>query len=115
MKQGNYLGTTIGGRWWRRDRAKGYFARGNGHLTLDAHGLRFKRLLLEDEVVIPWGAMRGASLVTAHAGQWILGRPVLKIDWRRDGRALASGFYLGRDRAAMRRFADDLNRRIGQA
>lgn len=115
MKQGTYLGTIIGGLWWRRDRAKGYFARGNGHLTLDVHGLRFKRLLVEDEVIIPWAAMRGASLVTSHAGRWLFGRPILKIDLRRGGQALASGFYLGPDRAALQRFAGDLNRKIEQA
>lgn len=112
MKAGNYVGTTLGDSWWRRYRAKGYFARGNGMLSLDGDGLRFDRKLIEAPVTIPWAAMTRASLVRSHAGRWILGRPILRIDWRRDGLALASGFYLGPDRGALALFADDLNRRI---
>lgn len=113
-KRGTYLGTTIGGAWWRRYTARGFSARGNGRLFLDARGLRFRRKLFAAEVAIPWQAMTGAGVVTPHAGQWLIGRPILRIDWTGDGRDLSSGFYLTSDRAAVERLAADIVAKIGE-
>ena len=44
MKKGNYFGTEIDGKWWKRYRAKGFFARGNGEFTMDEEGIRFLRI-----------------------------------------------------------------------
>lgn len=111
-KRGNYVGTVIGDRWWRRYMANGFFARGNGSFELDAEGISFLRTLTRTPIRIPWGRTTGARLVTWHAGRWLLGRPILRVDWREGDLALASGFYLSADRAEMARFAADLNARI---
>ena len=46
-RPGHYLGTEIGESWWRRYRADGFFARGNGELWLDESGLWFSRYLTQ--------------------------------------------------------------------
>ena len=112
-RRGSYLGTTVGDASRRRYAAHGYLARGDGRLTLDARGLRFRRGLFAADVTIPWAAMTGAGVVTSHAGQWLPGRPILRIDWTRGGLALSSGFALGRDRAGVERLAADIVAKLG--
>mgnify|MGYP001567496802 CR=1 FL=1 len=38
MKKGNYLGTEIDEKWWKRYRSPGFFARGSGEFWM---GVRF--------------------------------------------------------------------------
>ena len=117
MKKGNYLGTEIDGSWWKRYRAAGFFARGSGEFWMDETGIGFRRLLTEAPLTIPWGDITGARLGTWHAGQWVLGRPILKVDFRRGGRPLCAGFCLSRgrhrdDRQRMEQLVADLNRKL---
>ena len=53
-KKGNYLGTEVDGRWWRRYRAPTFFARGNGELWLDEDGLHFLRRMTKTPLSISW-------------------------------------------------------------
>jgi hypothetical protein len=117
MKKGNYLGTEIDGVWCKRYRAAGFFARGSGEFWMDETGISFRRLLTEAPLTIPWGAITGSSLGSWHAGQWILGRPILKIEFQRDDRRLCAGFCLSRtkDRAEWQRMEQlvaDLERKL---
>ena len=45
MKRGHYFGTEIGGKWWRRYREPGFFARGSGEFDVNAAGFQFRRKL----------------------------------------------------------------------
>ena len=112
MKKGNYFGTEIDGKWWKRYRAPAFFARGNGEFWMDEKGIHFQKLLTKTPLTIRWSEASGASLGKSHAGRWALGRPILKIAFRREGENLSAGFYLSSDWSEMEAFASDLDRRI---
>jgi hypothetical protein len=112
MKKGNYFGTEIDGKWWKRYRAPGFFARGNGEFSLDEAGIHFLRKLTKQPLTIEWREARSATVGKAHAGRWAMGRPVLKIAFTRDGSDLEAGFLLAHGWAEMEQFAADLNAKI---
>lgn len=114
MKKGNYFGTEIDGKWWKRYRAPGFFARGNGEFTMDETGIHFLRLLTKQPLTITWGEAHSATLGKGHAGRWAGGRPVLKIGFTRDGSQLVAGFHLSRDWAEMEQLADNLNAKLSR-
>lgn len=90
--KGQYLGTEIDGRWWKRYRHDGFFVRGNGHYWLEPDALVFHRLLIKEPLRIPYSAITGARIATWHAGKWLTGSPIAKIDWlATDGSRLTSG------------------------
>ncbi|RLB56368.1 MAG: hypothetical protein DRI34_09245 [Deltaproteobacteria bacterium] len=111
-KKGNYIGTEIDRKWWKRYRGESMLARGNGEFWMDEKGIRFHRLLTRIPLLIGWEEMKLASLGKWHAGRWVLGRPVLKIDFERKGQKLCAGFYLSEDWQQMAQLASDLNKRI---
>ena len=115
MKKGNYVGTEVGGSWWKRYRGTGFFARGNGEFWLDEDGLHLLRKLTKAPLSITWVERSGATLGTWHAGRWIRERPILKVRFARDGLDLSAGFYLVQGWPPMEQPAADLNRRIGSA
>ena len=95
--RGNYSGTTIDRRWWRRYRGKTFFARGSGGLWLEEEeGLFFRRYLTKRPLFIPFSAMTGIRSAKWHGGRWGAGRDFLVIDWRAEGLSLSSGFLLSR-------------------
>jgi hypothetical protein len=110
MKKGNYFGTEIDGKWWKRYRATTFFARGNGGFSMDADGIHFLRTLTTQPLSIRWAEATDVNLGKSHAGRWAMGRPVLKIGFERDGQSLTAGFYLSSDWEEMQRFAADLRR-----
>ena len=107
-KKGNYFGTEIGGRWWKRYRAPAFFARGNGELWFDEEGLHFLKTLTKSPLTITWAEGTAAELGKWHAGRWALGRPVLKVAFRRNDLELVAGFYLSSDWPEMEQLAADL-------
>jgi hypothetical protein len=111
-KRGNYFGTEVDHRWYRRFRKDGMFARGSGVFWLGEPGLFFLRTLTSGPIHIPWTEMTGARLGTWHAGKWAAGRPILKIEFRRHDLDLSAGFLLSTDWDRMRALADDLHHRI---
>lgn len=111
-KKGNYFGTEIDHSWYKRFRKDGFFARGNGEFWLEDDGLYFLRKLTKTPLHIPWSEMTGASLGKWHAGRWGGRQPILKVDFRRHGLDLSAGFLLGREWPPMKRFAEDLEKRI---
>lgn len=96
---GSYLGTEMDGKWWKRYRRDGFFARGNGLYWYDAHGFHFRRYLTKRTLTVPFGRVTALETGTRHAGRWCSGMSILKILWENDGRLLSSGFLLSRDRA----------------
>jgi hypothetical protein len=112
MSRGSYLGTEVAGRWWRRYWARGFFARGSGELWFDDEGLHFRRLLSRSPLDIAWHEISAIRLGRWHAGCWAAGRPVLKVDFRRDDSQLSAGFVLSRGWQQMEELADELRGRI---
>ena len=97
-RPGSYLGTEIEGKWWKRYRKDGFFARGNGEWWVEGGALYFLRSLTRDPLVIPFDRVTEVKIGTWHAGRWILGRPIFKVLWSLDGLNLSSGFCLAEDR-----------------
>ncbi len=94
---GCYLGTEIGGIWWKRYLKDGMMARGNGEYWYDDSGFFFLRYLTSNPLFIPFKEMVRLEVGKWHAGRWCAGRPILKIVWQKDGQRLSSGFLIHRD------------------
>jgi hypothetical protein len=108
---GSYLGTEMSGRWWKRYRAPGFFVRGRGRFWFEGGELRFHRDLTKELTRIPLDRVRDVSIGTWHAGKWFAGRPIVKLEWERDGERLSSGFGFG-DRVVADALVAELHRRL---
>lgn len=115
MKQGSYFGTEIAGKWWKRYREQGFFARGNGDFDLDATGISFHKKLTKEPLVVSWDEISSADLGKWHAGRWAMGRPILRVEFVRDHQKLCAGFHISRDWAAMETLASEITQRAAQA
>ena len=115
MKRGNYFGTEVDGKWWKRYRKQGFFARGNGEFDLDATGIQFHKKLTQKPMVITWSEIESASLGKWHAGRWAMGHPILRVEFVRDGESLVAGFQLSRDWSEMEQLSADIEKRAAQA
>ena len=111
MKKGNYFGTEIDDKWWKRYRDSRFFARGNGEFWMDESGIQFRKLLTKSPLLIPWDEITNASLGKWHAGRWGGERPILQVDFERGGQRLRAGFSLSRDWGEMESLATDLRKR----
>jgi hypothetical protein len=112
MKRGSYFGTEMDGTWWRRYRSSGFFARGNGDFWMDEDGLHFLRALTRVPLSISWDEIAAVRLGAWHGGRWGFGRPILKVDFGRDGRELTAGFCVSRDWTEMERFVEELTEKL---
>ena len=108
----HYVGTEIGGRWWKRYRAPGFFAGGRGRFWFEDGELRFHRDLTKELTRIPLARIRDISIGTWHAGTWHAGKPIVKVGWERDGESLSSGFSFA-DRAKADAFVAGIRGRLG--
>ena len=96
---GHYLGTVIDGKWWKRYRRGGFFARGNGEYWLTDDGFCFLRYLTRTPLVIPFARVVGVEIGKSHAGRWIPGPGgILRLCWEKEGQKLSSGFIVSRRR-----------------
>lgn len=110
--KGQYLGTEIDGKWWKRYRKDGFFLRGNGHYWLEPDVLAFHRLLTSEPLRIPFSAVVSVRIGSWHAGKWLAGSPIVKIDWTApDGTRLSSGIGM-RHRASAEALVATLEDRI---
>lgn len=94
LRKGHYLGTVVDGKWWKRYRQDGWFARGSGEWWLEGGELHFRRFLTKRPLVLPLDRIRSVETGTWHAGQWAAGRTVIKLTWENEGRCLTAGFVL---------------------
>lgn len=109
---GQYLGTEIDNLWWKRYRAEGFFARGNGTYWFDPSTLCFLRTLTSSPLCIPYTDIEKVELGTWHAGRWNLGRPMIKIYWVKEGQRLCSGFTVANDKQGTMSFIRSLDQRL---
>jgi len=108
------VGTEVNGRWWKTYRRDGFFLRGNGHYWIENDALLFHRMLTKEPFRISLAAITGARIGSWHAGKWLAGSPIVKIEWiAGDGARLSSGIGM-RHRAAAEALVAELQRHIGQ-
>lgn len=112
-KRGSYLGTEIEEKWWKRYMKHRLFARGNGEYWVGTEGFYFRRHLTREPILIPFGDILEIKLGNWHAGRWCMGKCILKIVWRKDGRLLSSGFLVSKDEAEVLNLKAELERNIG--
>lgn len=93
-RPGHYLGTVVDGKWWKRYRRDGLFARGNGEWWLEGRMLCFRRLLTREPLRIDLDRLTAVETGTWHAGRWAGGRTVIQMTWEQDSPRLTAGFVL---------------------
>jgi hypothetical protein len=94
-RPGHYLGTVVDGKWWRRWRRDGLFARGNGEWWMEGRTLCFRRLLTREPIRLNLDNLETVETGTWHAGKWSGRRTIVKMTWEQDGARLTAGFVLG--------------------
>lgn len=111
---GNYLGTEVDERWYKRYRKNGFFARGSGEWWFEEDGLHFRRFLTRQPLVVPFQLVQQVKLGSWHAGKWVIVKRVIKLVWEKDGQTLSSGFMLARSQENTERLKADLELRISR-
>ena len=111
-KVGAYLGTEIEETWWKRYRKDGFFARGNGEYWFEDDGLFFRRYLTHKPMLIPYSSIQAVRLGKWHAGQWRMGKPILKIVWIKEDHRLSSGFVVSRSLQETIILKNEIERRV---
>ena len=110
---GAYLGTEIDETWWKRYRKDGFFARGNGEYWFEDEGFYFRRYLTKKPIAIPYSTIEKIQLGKWHAGQWRMGKSIVKIVWVKDGLRLSSGFFFSRSLGETLNLKTELEHRVG--
>ena len=96
--RGNYFGTVIDNKWWKRYTKDGFFARGSGEYWFDDKGLYFRKFLTKRPIYIPFSLTTGIELVKWHAGKWALGYDIIKLNWKRETLNLSSGICISKEK-----------------
>jgi hypothetical protein len=104
--KGAYLGTEVGGKWWKRCAKDNLLVRGNGEYWFDDQGLYFLRYFTKEPIFIPSQAIKEVKIGRMHSGRWAMGIPILKILWTKEGVNLSSGFISKEEKAPT--FKDNL-------
>jgi len=110
-RKGHYLGTEINEKWWKRFKKNKFFARGNGEYWIDDTALYFRRYLIKNPIVIPFAEIIEMKFGKSHAGRWLLGSQVLKLNWEKDDMKLSSGFIFSRNQQETEAVMADFKRR----
>jgi hypothetical protein len=72
----------------------------------------FRRYLTKEPIFIPFEAILEIKLGKWHSGRWALGRPIVKIVWRKGDVKLSSGFIVSRHKEDASRIKSVLDARI---
>lgn len=91
---GLYLGSEVGGKWWKRYSSDGLLMRGNGTYWHDNNGFYFLRYLTKEPIFVPFKSIVEIKLGKWHSGRWAYGNLIVKIIWERSGVILSSGFII---------------------
>ncbi len=97
-QKGQYLGTEVSGKWWKRYRERNYFSRGNGEWWYNEQGFYFLRYFAKEPIFIPLNSIIGFKIGKWHSGRWALGNNIFKIIWKKDNLELSSGFIVSNGR-----------------
>ena len=113
-RRGNYLGTEIDEKWWKRYLKDKLFARGSGEYWYDDKAFYFRRYLTRTPIVIPFEKVSEIKVGKWHAGKWLAGAPIVKLIWDKNGVHLSSGFHISGKRAQTDSVVSDLKERISK-
>lgn len=111
-KPGQYLGTEVDEKWWRRYWKHGLLARGAGEFWLDDNAFCFRRHLTKTPIMIPYGDMLEVKLGKWHSGRFGAGGPVVKILWKTAQSHLSSGFIFSRNEKETQVLVEEIRSRI---
>ena len=107
-KLGQYLGTEIDEKWYKRYMRDKMFARGNGHFWHDEKGIYFHRFLTKTPLLIPWHRITKIKVGNWHSGRWCMGLPIIKVVWRKDSQKLSSGFLMSNKKEETMKLKEEL-------
>jgi hypothetical protein len=91
-KCGQYLGTRIEHKWWRRYTEGGFVTRGNGEYWIKDGSLFFQHHTSQQPIILPLRNL--AEIKVCPCRNQSGGIPIIKLVWEKDGRWLSSGFVL---------------------
>lgn len=91
-KRGQYLGTRIEHKWWRRYAGEGFLTRGKGEYWIREGSLFFQHHARQKPITLPLCNLIEIKVCPCRdrAG----GLPIVKLIWQKDGNWLSSGFVL---------------------
>ena len=107
-REGYYFGTVVDGKWWKRYKKEGFFARGNGDYWLEEHDFCFRKFLSDKPIRISLQRIDEITTGKWHAGKWGGGLPVIKICWTEKGENLCAGFILANGVEECRRIVEKI-------
>jgi hypothetical protein len=91
-KRGQYLGTKVEHKWWRRYTEEGFTMRGRGEYWIQDGSLYFQHHTSQHPIRLPLHQV--SEIKICPCGERTGGIPILKLVWEKDGRWLSSGFVL---------------------
>lgn len=91
-KRGQYLGTRVEHKWWRRYTRGGFFTRGFGEYWIVDGSLFFQHRKKRKPFSLPLRSLAEIKLCPCHRRS--AGVPVIKLVWEKDGQWLSSGFVI---------------------
>ena len=90
--RGQYLGTRIEHKWWRRYTKEGFFTRGIGEYWIKDGSLFFQHRSKRKPFSLPLRSLAEIKVCPCHGRT--RGIPVIKLVWEKDGKWLSSGFAI---------------------
>lgn len=113
-RNGQYLGTEINEKWWRRYSKNSMLARGNGIYWYDDNSFLFLRKLTKTPISISFKDIIEFKIGKWHSGKWGAGNPVLKIIWNNNSKKMSSGFIINKEIEEVNNLVKELKYQIGQ-
>ena len=95
--RGQYLGTEIDHKWWRRYSKGGFFTRGKGEYWVKDGFLFFQHKTRQNPIRLPLQDIVEIILYPCRQRFRLGNKSVIKLVWQKDGRWLSSGFALSGD------------------
>jgi len=89
-KRGQYLGTRVEHKWWRRYSKGGFLTRGIGEYWIKDGSLFFQHRARQKPIRLPLHSL--AEIKVCPCKRRTSGIPIIKLVWEKDGRWLSSGF-----------------------
>ena len=81
--EGNYFGTEIDEKWWKRYSKNKLLTRGNGLFWCDTQSIHFLRYLTKEPISIPLANVIEFKTGKWHAGRWGGNNKLLKVVWKK--------------------------------
>ena len=93
-KHGQYLGTEIDHKWWRRYKEEGFFTHGIGEYWIKDGSLFFQHQARQEPIRLPLKNIVEIVLCPCKKRFRVGTKPIIKLVWLKGDRWLSSGFAL---------------------